>query len=219
MTKRGAWMKRPCTNGQLVFRSALFFFAPLQRSPCGSRRSCRKTRRAEDIPGNGFGGSVFAKAVRAKYGGSGLAFRGFGGDEGAFLLANKGQFLVLAVPIDAHEVADAHLLRRKQVSQRIDDVALDGALQMARTVALVRAFLQEEVAAGISDAKEEFAVGGVQDALLDHAELDVEHLLELLALQRVENDQLVQSVHEFGGKLAARRFDSGALDLLVEVGL
>ena len=191
-------MKRPCTNGQLVFRSAVFFFSALQRSPCGCGRSCRESRRAGDVPGDGFGGDVFAKAARAKDGGSGFAFRGFGGDEGAFALANEGQFLVLAVPIDADQVADAHLLRGQQVRQRVDDIALDGALQMACTVALVRAFLQKEIAARVGDAKEEFSVGGVQDALLDHAQLDVEDLLELLALQRVEDDQLVQAVHEFG---------------------
>ena len=100
----------------------------LQRLPRRGGRSCGQRRRVGNIPGDGFGGSVFAKAVRTQDGRSGFPFYRFGGDEGAFLLANEGQFLVQAVPIDAHEVADTHLLRGQQVGQRVDDVALDGAL-------------------------------------------------------------------------------------------
>ena len=175
-------MKPPCTNGQVILCSAIVFFAALQRLSRGGGRSCGESRRAGDITRDGFGGGAFAKTVRAKDGGSGFPFRGFGGDESAFLLTNEGQFLVLPIPIDANKVADAHLLRSEEVGQWIDDVTLDGAFQMAGAVALVGAFLQKKIAASVGDVEEEFAVGGVQDALLDHAQLDLENLLELLAL-------------------------------------
>ena len=107
----------------------------------------------------------------------------------------------------------------QKIGHGVDDVAFDGALKVTRAVALVRAFLQEEVAAWFGDAEKELAFGGFKDALLHHGQLDIENLLELFALEWVEDHNLVQAVHEFGGELAARRFDGGALDFLVEVGL
>ena len=71
----------------------------------------------------------------------------------------------------------------QKIGHRIDDVAFDGALQVARAVALVGAFLQEEIAAMIGDAEEELALGGFQDALLHHGQFDVQNLFQLLAVQ------------------------------------
>ncbi len=110
------------------------------------------------------------------------------------------------VPIDFHQVAQGDLIRGQQVRQGIDDMPFDGALQVARAVTLVRAFLQKEVAPGIGHSKEKLAFGGVQNPLLHLTQLDIEHFLELLALQRVEYHHFIEAVHEFGRKLTPRRF-------------
>src|SRR5207253_7406973 len=83
-----------------------------------------------------------------------------------FTLADKGQAVLLLVPIDANEVAKVNLLGRQQVRQRIYDVAFDGSLEVPCTVALVRAFLEEEVPAGIGHAEQELPLGSFQNALL-----------------------------------------------------
>src|SRR5216684_1998857 len=97
-------------------------------------------------------------------------------------------------------------------------MAFDGALEVPRTVALVRAFLQEEVAAGIGYPEQELPLGGFQNALLHLAQLDFEDFLELLASQRMKHHHFVEAVHEFRRKLAARRFHGRAFDLFIEAG-
>src|SRR5260370_13939245 len=77
------------------------------------------------------------------------------GDRQVFTLAGEGQAVLLLVPIDANEVAEVNLLGRQQVRQWIHDMAFDGALEVPRAVALVRSFLQEEVAACVGHAEQE----------------------------------------------------------------
>ena len=43
-------------------------------------------------------------------------------NERTFALAHKRQRIVIAVPIDAHEVAEMHLFGRQQIRQRINHV-------------------------------------------------------------------------------------------------
>ena len=97
-------------------------------------------------------------------------------------------------------------------------MAFDGALEMACAVTLIGAFLKKEIAARAGYAEEELATRSFQNALLHHGEFDVEDLLELGAVERMENHNLVQAIHEFGGEFAARSFDGGAFDLFVEIG-
>src|SRR5258708_9973870 len=82
-------------------------------------------------------------------------------------------------------------------------MAFDRALEVPRAIALVRAFLQEEVAAGIGHAEQELTLGGFQDTLLHLAQLDFEHPLKLLTPQRMTHPQFVEPVREFRGHLAA----------------
>lgn len=110
---------------------------------------------------------------------------GFGTADGhgevlAFLY--ETEHIVIAAPIDADEVATVDLLSGEQVSHGVDDVALDGALEVTRSVTLVGALLEKEIAAGGRDAKKELALGGLKDALLNHGEFDVQNLFELGAL-------------------------------------
>jgi hypothetical protein len=123
------------------------------------------------------------------------------------------------VPIDADEVAEIDLLGRQQVGQRVYEEALNGAFEVASTVPLVSTFLEEEIAAGVGDAEKELVGGGIENALLDEAEFDVEDGFEFGALELAEDDQLIEAVHKFRGELAASRFDGGTLDFLVDIGL
>src|SRR5882757_4386299 len=97
-------------------------------------------------------------------------------------------------------------------------MAFDGALEVPRTVALVRAFLQEEVAAGIGYPEQELPLSGFQNALLHLAQLDFEDFLELLAPQRMKHHHFVEAIHEFRRKLAAGCLHGSALNLFIEAG-
>ncbi len=97
-------------------------------------------------------------------------------------------------------------------------MTLDGALQVAGAVTLVGTLLQQEVASSIGYAKEKLPFGGVQNSLLHLPQLDIQHFLKLLALQRVKNHYFVEPVHEFRRELAPRRFHRRALHLLVQTG-
>src|SRR6266404_6662081 len=134
----------------------------------------------------------------------------------ALALTNKRQLRMFAVPIDAHQVAEMHLLRSQQICQRIHDVPLYGPLQVARTIPLVRAFFQQEIAPGTRDAEQELSLRRFQHALLHLAKLDVEHFFQLFASQRMKNNHLVQPVHELRRELPPRRFHRGTLDLLIQ---
>ena len=110
------------------------------------------------------------------------------------------------------------MIRGEKIGHGIDDVAFDGALEMTCAITLIGAFLEKKLAARAGDAEEELSTGGFQNALLHHGEFDIEHLLELRAMERMEDHNLVQAIHEFRGKFAARGFDGGAFDLFVEIG-
>jgi len=139
------------------------------------------------------------------------------GNGDVFAFTDKVKVILGGLPVDADHVAEANLLGGEKIGHRIDDVAFDGALQVASAVALVGAFLQQEIAAIGGDAEKELALGGFEDALLNHGEFDVENLLELLAVQGMENDDFVEAVHEFGGELAASSFYRGALDFFIKL--
>src|ERR1700737_1407875 len=71
-----------------------------------------------------------------------------------FPFGYKRQAVLFAVPIDANQVAQLHLIGSQQIRQRIHDVALNRALQVPRAIALVRSFLQQEFAARASNAEQ-----------------------------------------------------------------
>ena len=59
-----------------------------------------------------------------------------------FALARKGQASFFFVEIDADQIADVNLFCGQKIGEGINDVALDGAFQVTRSVALVRALRQ-----------------------------------------------------------------------------
>src|SRR5260370_8276478 len=87
-----------------------------------------------------------------------------GWDCQVFTLANEGQAVLLLIPVDANEVTEVNLFGGQQVCQWINHVPLDGALQVPRTVALVRAFLQEEVPPRLRHAEQDLPLPSLQNA-------------------------------------------------------
>src|SRR6266576_460563 len=136
--------------------------------------------------------------------------------ERALAFAYKREPVVALVPIDTHQVAQVDLIGGQQIRQRIHDMPLYGAFQVPCTVTLVGAFSKQEVAASLGHAEEKLPLGGVQDALLHLTQLDIEHFIKLLALQRVEYHHLVQAVHELRRELPPRRFHRHTFHFLVE---
>src|SRR5260370_7191952 len=137
-------------------------------------------------------------------------------DRQILTLADEGQAVLLSGPIDANEVAEVNLLGRQQVRQRIYDMAFNGALEVPRTVALVRAFLQEEVAAGIGYPEQELPLGGFQNALLHLAQLDFENPLKLFAPQRMKHHYFVEPDHKFRRKPTALPFSGLTFTLFIK---
>ena len=71
------------------------------------------------------------------------------------------------IEIDADQVAAANLSGGDQVRERMHQVAVDGALQVAGAVLQVGAFAQQVVRGAIGQREDERrAVGRVEDALL-----------------------------------------------------
>src|SRR6266568_3939554 len=93
---------------------------------------------------------------------------------------------------------------------------LDGTLQVTGPITLVSSFLQEEVAPRLRHAEQKLTLGGFQHALLHLAKFNLQNLFKLFASQRMKHHHLVQPVHEFRRKLAARRFYGGALYLFIQ---
>src|SRR5882757_5649740 len=147
-----------------------------------------------------------------------LLVRGVILHQSAFALADECQPHVFTVPIDANEIAQVDLFGGQQIRQRINHVALNGALQVPGAVTLIRAFFQQEVAPRGGHAKQELTLGGLQNALLHLPQLNVQHFFQLFTSQRMENDRFIQPVHEFGREFATRGFYRGSLHLLVQPG-
>src|SRR5580658_4436431 len=131
-------------------------------------------------------------------------------------LADEAQSFTILAPIDAHQVAQVHLLGSQQIRQRVNHVPLDGSLEVSRSIALVGSFLQEELSSSRRNPEEELALRRLQNSLLYLPELDLQHFLELFPAQGMEDHHFVQPVHEFRRKFPARRFHCRPLDLLVK---
>ena len=85
--------------------------------------------------------------------------------------------LAVGVEIDVDAVAAAHLIGSDQVGHRLHQQALDGALQVPCAVLQIGAFLQQEVLGVVAGLEDEGFLGrGVEDALLNHVQLDVQDL-------------------------------------------
>src|SRR5260370_4710816 len=61
--------------------------------------------------------------------------------------------------------------------------------------------------------------GGLQNSLVHHAQFDLQALLQVRRLERLEDYDLVDGVHELRRELAPRSLLRGARDLVVETGI
>src|SRR5260370_9610127 len=94
-------------------------------------------------------------------------------------------------------------------------MTLNGSLEMARAIALVRTFLKQKFLAGFCYAKKKLAPSRFQHALLDLRQLYFQNLFQLIGGQRMKDDQLVQAVPDFRDKFASRSSHARRPSLLV----
>src|SRR6266849_7676137 len=113
-------------------------------------------------------------------------------------LSNESQAVLAVVPIDADQVAKMYLIRVKQIGKRRYNMALNGPLEMPRTIALVRTLLKQKFPARTCYPKEKLPLSGFQHSLLDLTQLDLQNLFQVIPPQGAKNNHLVQAVHEFG---------------------
>ncbi len=92
---------------------------------------------------------------------------------------------------------------------RGDQQALNGPLQRTGAVLHVRSLAKEKILGVVGGAEHEgVGAGRLEDALLDHVDLDVEHFTQLVLAERLEYYDLVRTVDELRRELAASRFDT-----------
>src|SRR5208283_5271082 len=133
-------------------------------------------------------------------------------------LVNRARDDFLASPgLARHEkqITRPHLRRGEQPRNRTDYIALDGALQVACSISLVRALLQQEQPCFVRYPKLEGTRRTIRYALLHLPQFNVRHFIKFVALQRMERHHFVQAVHKLGGKLPPCRFYRRPLHLLV----
>jgi hypothetical protein len=111
----------------------------------------------------------------------------------------------------ADAIAAVNLAAGHQVRQRLYEQALDRALQMPRAIPEIGTFQQQELLGAIGDINQERLAGGSSlNTLLDHLKLNVNDPAQFLSTERLEDDDVVQTVDEFRRKLPASSLDSGA---------
>src|SRR6267378_6844515 len=81
--------------------------------------------------------------------------------------SNESQAVLAVVPIAADHVANMYLIRGKQIGKRRDNMALNGPLEMPRTIALVRTLLKQKFPARSCYLKEKLPFSSFQYSLLD----------------------------------------------------
>src|SRR3954468_6972382 len=88
---------------------------------------------------------------------------------------------------------------------------------MPRTIFRVGSFDEKEFLYLRRAAEDELAIARrLQNALLHHAEFYLEDLFQVLSLQHLEDNHLVDAIHELGRELATCGFVRGAGDLVVD---
>src|SRR5882724_4765667 len=97
-------------------------------------------------------------------------------------------------------------------------MTLNGALQMAGSIPLVGSLLKEELPAFARDSKQEGTRRRVQHPLLYLPEFDLQHFVQFLTFQGMEDHDFVQAIHELWRELPPRRFHRGPLHFLVQSG-
>jgi hypothetical protein len=113
--------------------------------------------------------------------------------------------------IDGKHITRVQLRRGKQPRNRADEIALDCALQMARSISLVGTFFEQEIPSFARYSKQKGTPCRIRYALLSFPDLDFKLFIKLLALQWMKYHLLVQPVHKLRRKLPPRRFNGRPL--------
>src|SRR5712691_4586346 len=111
----------------------------------------------------------------------------------------------------ANIIAALDLSRGDEIRQRLDQQALNGALQVARSVSGIDAFSQQEIPTAFCDVDREWSASGSGlNAPLHRIQLNVDNSAQLIIAQRLKHYDLVQTVDELRGKLSTGRRDTDA---------
>ena len=104
-------------------------------------------------------------------------------------------FLFVGVEIDNYFIARANFAGQQQFGKFILEVFLNCALERASTELHVASFGRNEVLGFVAYC---YAVSKAADALVETGEFDVDDLVDRVAVECVENDNIVDTVEEFG---------------------
>src|SRR5271165_4445509 len=137
----------------------------------------------------------------------------------SFSFFDEGHSTV-TIAVDADEVSQLHLPGCDQVRQRENNMTLDGPLQVTSAILHVGPLADQELLYRSRAAEYELVIaGGLQNALLQHSQLDLEDLFQVFGAQGAEDHDLVDAVHELRRKLSPGGVHRGAIDLVVEPGV
>lgn len=131
----------------------------------------------------------------------------------------EGQASSRRVEIDVEDVASGNLVGRNQIRNRMDEVAVDGALEMARTEAGIGPFAEKKLPGRVVDDDGEGDGRGDADTLLHRVQFDGQYRLEFRGPQGPEHDGVVDAVHELGSELASRGLNACAGELVLEIAI
>src|SRR5882724_10861053 len=113
----------------------------------------------------------------------------------------------------ADAVAVVNLTAGHQVRQWLYEQALDGSLQMPRAIPEIGALLQQKLPGAIGDINQErFVCGSGLDTLLHHLQLNINDPAQFLSTERLEDDDVVQTVDELRRELSTSGCDARARD-------
>src|SRR5262245_10729794 len=139
---------------------------------------------------------------------AGLAdcWRSFWGPPGRLGLGNRNLFLgkaqLVAVHADDDVIAVHEATFEHPPREGIEQVFLQRPLERAGAIRRIIAFADEKVFRRVGEVHRDLPIG---QPLQQTPELDVHNLLDVLARQRVEEEDLVDPVQEFGPEMIAQR--------------
>src|SRR5688572_8618533 len=120
----------------------------------------------------------------------------------------------VAADVDDDAVAFAELALEHPQRQRIENAALDGALERAGPVHRIVTFGDDELARRFGQLDMDLAI---LEPLQQAAELNVDDLLHMIEPERVEEDDLVNPVDEFRPEVLAQRLRDLPLHTFVQL--
>ncbi len=100
-----------------------------------------------------------------------------------FLVPYKRQPFFAGIPVDEKHITWPHLHRGQQPRNRADQIAFDGAVQVAGTVSLIGALFEQELSSLVRYSEREGARCRIRYALLYLPQLDLQHFIKFVTFQ------------------------------------